>query len=286
MSERSARSKIVTSISLAAFGVVACDAFAPSRQPHTGSVDANSLRRDSLLSRNAFFSGLFDAAEEKTGSAGVFNVFSSSNSNDLIEIAKDIVDYKSGFYSALDPDVYAEDFVFRGPIVGPLNKKDYIGTMESFGIWKAFPDIKANSWGYSIDPEDPNRVWFMVRNTGTFDGEPLAQGVLNVQPTGAKLQGCPETFSVVFDEENKVKYLTVGYVADRFDGNTGGDGAAVGIFNIVGVPFPKPSPLLQALQWFSSEILGTYPLSYSRLKDVPEWFLEEKGKEKSCEGSY
>merc|ERR1711937_526592 len=97
-----------------------------------------------------------------------------------------------------------------------------MGTMRAFGIWKAFPDIKANSWGYSIDPEDPNRVWGMVRNTGTFNGEPFPFGVYNVQPTGVELRGVPETFSVVFDEEKKIKHFTAGYVADRFDGNTSG----------------------------------------------------------------
>lgn len=158
--------------------------------------------------------------------------------------------------------------------------------MEAFSIWKAIPDIKANSWGYSIDPEDPNRVWFMVRNTGTFDGDPITTGLLNIQPNGAELRGPPETFSIVFDEEKKMKLLTVGYVADRFDGNTGGAGAAYGIFAIAGLPLPKFGPLLRLFQGFVNEVLYRDSGPRSASKDVPEWFLEEKGRDRGCEGTY
>lgn len=277
------RFRVKSSIALAAVGFVPCDAFAPSQKPITRAADATSIRQGSLLSRNAFFGGLFETGEEKTASAGVF---SSSKSNDLIETAKDYVDNKSGFFSDYDADAYAEDFVFRGPLVGPLNKKDYLKTMEAFGIWKAIPDIKANSWGYSIDPEDPNRVWFMVRSTGTFDGDPIKNRFLNIQPNGAEFQGPPETFSIVFDEEKKMKYLTVGYVADRFDGNTDGDGAAFAVFNIAGSPLPKFGPLLRFSQWLVTEVPPSdwYPKSWS--KDLPDWYLEEKGNAKGCDGTY
>jgi len=280
------RSRISIAVTVAAVGFSACEAFAP--QHHT-SIAATSRSHDSLVSRNAMF-GLFGTDEKTTeSSAGtatkssVFDAFSSSSkSNALIEKTKDIVDNKSGFYSSYDASVFAEDFVFRGSLVGPLNKKDYLGTMEAFSIHKSIPDINANSWGYSIDPEDPNRVWFMVRNTGTFSGDPMLPDLANIQPNGKELKGCPETFSVLYDDEEKVKYLTVGYVADRFDGNTNGQGAAFGIFKIMGLPLPAPGPLLQFVQWFGSEVVGSYPLSYST--DVPEWFLEEKGREKASQG--
>eukprot|EP00567_Pseudictyota_dubia_P013125 CAMPEP_0197436142 /NCGR_PEP_ID=MMETSP1175-20131217/3617_1 /TAXON_ID=1003142 /ORGANISM="Triceratium dubium, Strain CCMP147" /LENGTH=283 /DNA_ID=CAMNT_0042965355 /DNA_START=167 /DNA_END=1018 /DNA_ORIENTATION=+ len=278
-----ARPKIATRLVLVAAGLASCKAFAPQK-PSTNVVGSRS--EGSLLSRSALF-GLFGTDEKtteetSTPTGGVFDTFSSLNSNALIEKTKDIIDNKSGFYSSCDASVFAEDFVFRGPYVGPLNKKDYLGTMEAFSIFKSIPDIKANAWGFSIDPKDPNRVWFMVRNTGTFTGDPLLPDLLNVQPNGGKLEGPPETFSVVYDDEQKLKYLSVGYVADRFDGNTDGVGAAFGIFRIVGLPVPGPGPLLRALQWFSSEVLDLYPRSYST--DVPEWFLKEKNSDKGCQG--
>mmetsp|Transcript_21935 Transcript_21935/g.45085 ORF Transcript_21935/g.45085 Transcript_21935/m.45085 type:complete len:286 (-) Transcript_21935:45-902(-) len=279
------RMKIVA-VAVAAASFTACEAFAPQQQPT--SIRATS--QDSLVSRDALF-GLFGATDEKTvetsaetttANNGAMDVFSSLKGKALIEKTKDIVDNKSGFYSPADPDVFAEDFVFRGPFVGPLNKKDYVGTMEAFSIYESFPDISANSWGYSIDPKDPNRVWFMCRNTGTFNGKPMLPDLVNVKPNDAKLEGPPETFSVVYDDDQKLKYLSVGYVADRFDGNTQGLGAAFGIFKIIGLYVPGPSPALRFLQWFNSETMDSYPRSYST--DVPEWFLKEKGADKAVQG--
>ena len=195
----------------------------------------------------------------------------------LIELANKYMYQGSGFYSPYDESMFSEEFVFRGPYIGPLTKKDYFSTMDTFGIYKAIPDISPNCFGWSIDPQDPNRVWFMVRNTGTFTGEPgLGLGAgLYFPPNGAKLEGCPETFSITFDEDQKIKYLTVGYVADRFEGNTTGKGAAVGIFNAIGLPFPSPGPLLQFLQWFITEVANQGAYSYST-EGIPEWWTSKE----------
>jgi hypothetical protein len=198
---------------------------------------------------------------------------SSSSDSLLIELANDYIYTKSGFYSAYDESIYSEDFVFRGPYIGPLDKKDYLATMDTFKIYQGLPDISPNAWGFSIDPKDSNRVWFMVRNSGTFNGEPgigLGNGQY-IKPNGAKLEGCPETFSITFDENKKIKYLTVGYVADRFEGNTNGTGAAVGIFNAIGFPFPSPGPLLSFAQWMGTEIINMSAKSYSK-EGVPSWW--------------
>jgi len=258
--------KSILCIALISIVLSGCEAFAP-----TTACNKKAVCSTTRTQHQSFFGfGL----EEK-------QALSSSGGNALIEKAKNILENKSGFYSPYDEDVFADDFVFRGPFVGPLNKKDYLATMDAFGIYKAFPDISSNAWGFNIDPENPNRVWFMVRNTGTFTGEPLAPDSLNFKPNGAELQGCPETFSIIFDEEEKMKYLSVGYVADRFDGNTQGKGAAFGIFNVIGLPVPKVGPALRFLQWFSSEIYGKPPLSYST--DVPEWW-SNKSQDKSAQG--
>lgn len=195
--------------------------------------------------------------------------------NPLILKANAFIHTQSGFYSDPVDDVFSEDFVFRGPYIGPLNKADYLKTMNIFKIWEALPDIAPNAFGFSVDPKDPNRVWFIVRNTGTFTGKP-GIGLGNGQffaPNGASLEGCPETFSLTFDEDQKLKHMTVGYVADRFEGNTNGTGAAVGIFNAIGFSFPRPGLILRILQWFGTEVISSGPLSYS--KDVPSWWKSE-----------
>lgn len=200
----------------------------------------------------------------------------------LIQLANEFMHKQSGFYSPHDEAAFSDEFVFRGPYIGPLNKEDYLKTMDVFGIYKAIPDISPNAFGWSVDPADPNRVWFLVRNTGTFTGEPglgLGNGQ-NFPPNGASIQGCTETFSITFDGERKVKYLTVGYVSDRFEGNTAGKGAAVGIFNAIGLPFPSPGPLLSFAQWFGTEVVDGGPLSYSTGR-IPGWWTSQ---DKASEG--
>jgi len=233
-------------------GSIVCEAFVQPQLPtKTSQLSVSTTLSDSLLNKN------------------------DTKSEALIQKAKDIVDNKSGFYSDFDEDVFSEDFVFRGPYIGPLNKKDYFQTMESFKIHKSIPDINPNAWGFSIDPQDENRVWFMVRNSGTFTGTAFLPDSLNFEANGATLDGCPETFSVIFDEDGKMKYLSVGYVADRFEGNTDGKGAAVGIFNAIGLPFPKVGPLLRFSQWIGTEKYCVGPISYS-VENVPEWWTDER----------
>jgi hypothetical protein len=204
----------------------------------------------------------------------------TNKDNTLIILANEFIYTSSGFYSAADPSFYSDDFIFRGPYIGPLNKKDYLATMDTFKIYEGLPDISPNAFGFSIDPKNPNRVWFLVRNSGTFTGKPgigLGYGQY-FPPNGAKLEGCPETFSITFDDNQKVKHLTVGYVADRFEGNTKGKGAAIGIFEVIGLPIPPPGPVYSLITWFNNKILGNSAKTCS--EDVPEWWPhEERGAE-------
>jgi len=242
--------------------IVACNSFVAPRLPTT---------QTSTSQKKSFFDNVFTT----TSTSSSDNVV-SPKSKALIEKTKDLIYNKSGFYTPYDSDEFSEDFVFRGPFIGPLNKKDYLQTMDSFSVYESIPDISPNAWGFSVDPKDDNRVWFMVRNTGTFTGSAFLPDSLNYKANGASLDGCPETFSVTFDENQKLKYLSVGYVADRFEGNTNGQGAAVGIFNAIGLPFPKVGPFQRFTQWLLTEIISTKnrPLSYS-VKDIPEWWTDK-----------
>lgn len=219
--------------------------------------------------RHSFFSG-FSLAEPKTN-----DMNNTAKSKRLISKAKDIIYSKSGFYSPYDSSIFSEEFVFRGPNIGPLNKADYLATMDAFKLYNSIPNINPNAWGYSIDPTNPNRVWFMVRNTGTFDGDALLPNLINYKANGREIEGSPETFSIIYDEEEKLKYLSVGYVSDRFEGNTEGKGAAVGIFKAVGIPYPKAGLLLRFAQWFGSEIDSNNGLTYSKKEDLPSWWTDE-----------
>ena len=205
------------------------------------------------------------AVAESTGVA--------SSSGMLLDAAKDFINTKSGFYSPYDADAFAEDFVFRGPVIGPLNKPDYLSTMDTFKVYKAFPDILPNAFGFAVDPMEPQRVWFFVRNTGTNTG-PFELGYgLEAPPSNNAVEGVPEAFSITFDEDKRVKLLTVGYVVDRFQGNTGGVGAAFGLLRVAGIPLPG-GLLYRAAVALSNRLPGATAKSCSMREDVPAWWLE------------
>eukprot|EP00971_Amphidinium_carterae_P222067 4408447-Amphidinium_carterae.1 len=49
---------------------------------------------------------------------------------DVIALAKKYVSKGNGFWNPVDPELMAEDFVFRGEYIGPLSKKDYVDTIS------------------------------------------------------------------------------------------------------------------------------------------------------------
>jgi len=56
----------------------------------------------------------------------------------VIEAAKQVMQ-NTGYFNEYDPSLFADDFIFRGPVIGPLCKKDYEEVLQYFSIYKAFP---------------------------------------------------------------------------------------------------------------------------------------------------
>ena len=123
----------------------------------------------------------------------------------------------NGFYAAPQPDLFAEDFVFRAPVVGPLCKTDYLQTMGLFKLWEALPDMQANAFGWCLVPPKPDdvpgevTVRVYVQNTGTHTG-PLDVGSLVIPPSGKSYEGTTESIAITLNPDGKVKMLTAGYV--------------------------------------------------------------------------
>ena len=63
------------------------------------------------------------------------------------ELAADWI-RSEGFYSPVKREMMSEDFVFMGPVVGPLNAQDYLGTLGVFKIYDAFPDVQVKLTRY------------------------------------------------------------------------------------------------------------------------------------------
>jgi len=171
--------------------------------------------------------------------------------------------------------------IFRGPVFGPLAKKDLVATLgKSDGLKTAFPDLQANAFGFTADdPIEPNRVWFFVRPRGTFRGafEFPGSGRI-IEPTGAPYIGPPECRSIVFNAEGKIKLQTVGYVVDRFTGDTtGGRGAIFGQYAVMGQEIDaNPGAFSTVFLQKLSEYLPNFPQSYSKREDLPDWWKDER----------
>lgn len=206
-------------------------------------------------------------------------VYSKISDKELLQIAKDYV-------SNPTPDQLSEDFIFRGPVIGPLCKKDFVATLSSvgsgeYGLTDAFPDLEPNNFGFSVDPIEQGRVWYFTRPRGTFDG-PFDHPVNGrINPTGEKYVGPPEARSVIIDQDGKVKYQSVGYVVDRFTGDTtGGRGAVFGMYAVMGEELDDSigSPFMVFLQWLSSVLPKSMgiPLSYSKKEDLPSWWKDDR----------
>eukprot|EP00892_Ulva_mutabilis_P010452 jgi/Ulvmu1/777/UM010_0151.1 len=135
---------------------------------------------------------------------------------ELIELTKKFVAAGIG---GTDERNLSDDMIFRGPVVGPLTKDQYVAALSSFQVEEAFPDIQTNAFGYSIDPQDPYRVWFFTQTTGTHTGNFSFAGN-TIPPTGGKIQNGTEANSIIWTPDRKVKYISVGYCVDRINSNT------------------------------------------------------------------
>ena len=56
----------------------------------------------------------------------------------------------TGYYSKQDASLFAEDYIFRGPAIGPLNLRDYTSVMQYFMMYEAFEDFSPNAFGYTV----------------------------------------------------------------------------------------------------------------------------------------
>ena len=91
-----------------------------------------------------------------------------------------------------DPDMLADDFEFAGPVVGPINKEQYLKAVEAAldNIYDAFPELKAQYYDFRVDPFEPNRVWYTSRGYGQMTGS-FAGGA--IKPNGRFIQQPPQT---------------------------------------------------------------------------------------------
>ncbi|VEU33828.1 unnamed protein product [Pseudo-nitzschia multistriata] len=168
-------------------------------------------------------------------------------------------------------DYYSEDYVFRGPVVGPINRRDLVETNAAFLLNEAFPDLQRNPFGHCIDPENPFRVLYFDRWKGTNTGE---LKMFFLPPTNKKSISPVTPFSVTFAPDGKVIYETVTTAVDRFEGNTKGKVAVFGLLETAGIPLDNSigNPLLIFSQKLNRFLGLMTAQTQSKAENVPSWW--------------
>lgn len=150
----------------------------------------------------------------------------------LIERAKAFIE---AGYGKDDPSLLADEFEMVAPVVR-LDRDSYVAAMRgSMAPQDGFPDLTGRQFGFSVDPVEPGRVWWVSRPTGTFTNK-----FFGAEPTGATIETPPQSLGVKMDADGKVVTFNMGYPMDRSAGNTGGLGGFFGFLWFVGKPLPIP----------------------------------------------
>jgi len=206
--------------------------------------------------------------------------------------------YNNGYYYEADDtsSILAENFVFRGPVIGPLTKWDYIEVLDYFRVYEAFPDINPNCYGFTVDVVEPLKVRFFVKATGSYQnplGGFLGSTAAKLNPPdGRQYMGSTEAWSITFNDLDRmqVKAITGGYVVDRFEEDgvlctTHGKGLVYGILNTIGVDYLPSSPgskSLELTQWLTGQFAKKggpntlFPKASSDPKTIPQWWSDKR----------
>lgn len=114
------------------------------------------------------------------------------------------------------PDVswYHKDYVLRGAVIGPINLKDLRETQNGFNLTSAFPDLRIDNFGYTIDPENPYRCFYFQRWRATHTGT-LVAGYQAYEATYNSMETPVSVSSVVWTPERNIIYEQVGATVDR-----------------------------------------------------------------------
>lgn len=147
---------------------------------------------------------------------------------DLVEKTKVFLKEGTGYYSPFKREWYAEDYVFRGPVIGPFNLDDEEKLLSKAGPYQGFPDIDPGVHACWLDVNVDRLVYCVLYPTGTHTQDwPSPAGL--IKASNHSLQSSGEVWSVLWNEQGKVKHQTVGYPINAHRGNGCGFGATFGL---------------------------------------------------------
>mmetsp|Transcript_5208 Transcript_5208/g.7972 ORF Transcript_5208/g.7972 Transcript_5208/m.7972 type:complete len:236 (+) Transcript_5208:127-834(+) len=183
---------------------------------------------------------------------------------DLINRAKQILGPEIGIGTQDSGACLATDFEFVAAVVGPIGREEYLDALGGFKLEESF-DIEQNTFGFTVDPLQPNRVWWYGRQVST-----QIAPFMGVEPAAdtEELTLPPQSFHMDFTEEGLVKEFGF-YTVDRRQGNTGGLGGAFGYFYGVGKPLPirECQPYKPSFRFRMLGLIGSIGKKFSKGKE-------------------
>jgi len=233
-------------------------AFIPQVSQHRTLVLGSTTMEVDALAEDAksMFSEFLD--EEAMLSSSSFPIKPDA----LIARAKEVLSPKISIGTKDGGECLAQEFEFCAAVVGPIGREEYLGALGSFNLEEAF-DITPNFFGLTVDPIQPNRVWFFNRVKGIHVGT-----FMGAEASGKEIVYPPQTLHLDFTEDGKVKEFGF-YTVDRRQGNTGGLGGAFGFMYGVGKPLPIPEcqPYKKSLRFRLLNLLGSLIRKFQEKKD-------------------
>ena len=163
-----------------------------------------------------------------------------------------------GGLMGLSEDDIGDDFraVFQ-PSDKEMNKSTYLSMVQKMKLKEAFPNFCPNVFCMVVDPLNP-RVWMLAYPRATHSKPSEIFG----QPTNVAVVLPPSVFSLTFNPEGKVVYLTAGFQMD-YSGSTKGVPGFFGLQNAIGrgPPIPESKPYSPSIGRSLFHMVSGIPIS-------------------------
>lgn len=169
---------------------------------------------------------------------------------------------------------YDEEYVFRGPVIGPITGQEVARTQKGFQIMDGFPDFESRPFGFTVDPDNPFRCYFMERWEGTNTGD-LQIGKTTLPASGNELQLPTHVMSLNWTPEGKLIYACLSAPLDRWEGtpNAKGAGAVIGL--LAGAGFGQaqyPGDFVLRMSQRLVHAIGGFGRNWSVEEEIPDWW--------------
>lgn len=167
----------------------------------------------------------------------------------------------------------AQDYVFRGPIIGPITFEDVKAAQTGFNVQGAYPNLETRPFGFTVDPDDPYRCYWFERWEGT-NTEPMQIGKIELPATNQDVKLPTHIMSAHWNPEGKIRYSALSSPLDRFEGTTKGAGAVFGLLVGAGLDSGNASvgDGFLRIQQRLLHAIGGFGRNWSLEKDIPSWW--------------